>query len=109
MKMHTEVTLFYKALYTLVYTQWTQRQAPLQITHSWFFFNSESYETELNAIPDQSKFQSSLTNRRIYTMASTPPDAREIRYFFYAQVKHLFISRVKNSLANAITCGPIIH
>ena len=47
---------------------------------------SESYEIELDEIPDQNDFLKSLASQRIYTMASTPPGAEQMRYFLYAQV-----------------------
>lgn len=46
---------------------------------------TESYEIQLDELPDQHDFLKLLTNRRIYTMASTPPGAEQIRYFLYAQ------------------------
>ena len=46
---------------------------------------TESYEIQLDEIPDQNDFLKLLANHKIYTMASTPPGAEQIRYFLYAQ------------------------
>ncbi|XP_028393363.1 AP-4 complex subunit beta-1-like [Dendronephthya gigantea] len=55
---------------------------------------AESYEIQLDQLPDQENLLKSLTNHRIYTMASSPPDAEQIRYFLYAQCDCYIICEV---------------
>ncbi|XP_046860504.1 AP-4 complex subunit beta-1-like [Xenia sp. Carnegie-2017] len=55
---------------------------------------SESYEMQLDEIPDQDEFLRKLNDNHILTMASTPLGVEEIRYFLYAKAECFILCEV---------------